>query len=155
MQCCECGTTQGFGLQTANKEEDEARWETRLRSLQFIAALRWCVEDMCEQHMSSLFICMVFATLEMHATTSWAAFQLQIRLASLQPRFGAHVMVYGLVDCYSHVLPCLGTVFSDMVRVLEDTSKPGSDLDRDPWYYKWPNFYFYFCLSFVFVQSLV
>lgn len=70
--------------------------ETCLRSLQFIVALRWCVEDICEQHMSSLFICMVFATLETHATTTWAAFQLQIGLGSLQPHFGSNVMVYGL-----------------------------------------------------------
>lgn len=48
------GTTQGFGLQTANKEEDEARWETCLRWLQFIVALHWCVKEICKQHVSSI-----------------------------------------------------------------------------------------------------
>lgn len=98
---------------------------------------------------SSLFICMVFATLEMLATTTWAAFQLQIRLASLRPRFGSDVMVYGLYTAtamYFLVWAQYSLTWSVSWRTLQSL---GLIWTETPHIINGPNFIFYIVFSLV------
>lgn len=116
----ESGTTQGFGLQTANKVEDEARWETCLQRLQFIVALRWCVEDICEQHVSSI---------HLHALCNFRD-ACNHHLGS----FPSSASMYWLqrncqrtVYCDSHLLSLFGHSVPE-----GHTSIPGSVFNKDP-----------------------